>query len=408
MFARKETYLFATALPVLITVAFVRWPAIEHWGLGSERVSIAAAYDTEQVARGDIRRIVTGSGVVKPLVSVLVGSQVSGQIAAINAKHNSRVSAGDVIALIDDKAFKSRVTQASAELALAKSVLKNQEAALEKANTLYAHARKTAERQSALAKFKISTLVNLELSQRDLSVAKSEIVIAGALIEGARATVTNREAFLELAEIDLEHTRIRAPIAGVVLSRLIEVGQTVAASLQAPELFRIAQDLTHMQIEAQIGEAEIGGVREGQPVSFRVDAYPEERFLGRVAMVRLAPNVDQNIVSYTVLIDVDNSDLRLFPGMTANVRIETAHKQNVVRVPLDALRFAPDDVARADPNHADEAGRKDIWLLDAASGHIEPKSVRVGLSDATHAEIALGDLAEGAQIIVKKRHREHE
>lgn len=404
MVVRKESYLFAAALPSLVTAAYLSWPSVGDWFHSTEETTVAAPYETETVLRGDIRRIVTGSGMVKPLVSVLVGSQVSGQITAIHATHNSSVNAGDVIAVIDDKAFKSRVEQASAELAFAKSALKNQEAGLERAKALHDHARKAAQRQKALAGSKNTTLVNVEQSQRDLDVAETEIAIADASIEGARATVANRAALLEQAQIDLEHTRIRAPIGGVVLSRLIEVGQTVAASLQSPELFRIAQDLTRMQIEAQIGEAEIGGVRTGHSVSFSVDAYPDEQFSGRVSAVRLAPNVDQNIVSYTVLIDVDNADLRLFPGMTANVKIETAHRQNVVRLPLESLRFAPEEVSALPAHDPTEPGLKGVWLVNETQGKIERRSVRVGISDATHTELASGDIAEGSQIIVKKRH----
>lgn len=406
MVARKDSYLFAAALPSLVAAAYLSWPSVGDWFHSAEKETVAAQYETETVLRGDIRRIVTGSGIVKPLVSVLVGSQVSGQITAIHATHNSRVNAGDVIAVIDDKTFKSRVEQASAELAFAKSALKNQEAGLEKAKALHAHARKAAQRQKALIGSKNTTLVNVEQSQRDLDVAETEIAIADAAIEGARATVANREALLEQAQIDLERTRIRAPIAGVVLSRLVEVGQTVAASLQSPELFRIAQDLTRMQIEAQIGEAEIGGVRTGHSVSFSVDAYPDEQFSGRVSAVRLAPNVDQNIVSYTVLIDVGNADSRLFPGMTANVKIETAHKQNVVRLPLESLRFAPDEVSVLPVHDPSETGLKGVWLVNETSGKIERRPVRVGISDATHTELAFGDVAEGSHIIVKKRHHD--
>jgi HlyD family secretion protein len=408
MNGRKETYLFAAALPLLLIIAYLGWPISGARQHGAEWASTKAGYEIETVSRGGIRRIVTGSGIVKPLVSVLVGSQVSGQIIAINVEHNSRVKAGDIIAVIDDKAFRSRVAQANSELELARSALKNQEAAMAKAKAFYAHADRSNQRQKILAGMKNTTLVNLEQSQRDLEVAQTEISISSAMIEGAQATVANRGALLEQAQIDLEHTRIRAPIAGVVLSRLIEVGQTVAASLQSPELFRIVQDLTHMQIEAQIGEAEIGGVREEQAVSFGVDAYPDERFSGRVTAIRLAPNVDQNIVSYTVLIDVNNADLRLYPGMTANVKIETARKENVVRIPLDALRFVPDDFASSRVDTDSKPGRKNVWLLNRASGQLEQRFVGLGLGDATHAEIALGDIPEGAQIVVRKRHPEVE
>lgn len=421
----RPSVLFAAALPAMLVVGYMhrpaisldvgymQWPAIskeiertlEKWrhGVSSPHEDVMA-YDTGRVTRGEIRKVVTGTGIVKPLVSVLVGSQLSGQIAELKASFNSEVKAGDVLATLDDASFASRVTQARAELALAQSALLNQEAALAKAQALYEHAEKTSERQNALVRSRTTTASSVDAAERDVLVAKSEIEIAKAQIAGAKSTVAHREAQLEQALIDLEHTKIRAPISGIVLSRLVEVGQTVAASLQSPELFRIAQNLTRIQIEAQIGEAEIGGVKQGNPVSFTVDAFPEDRFAGEVSAVRLAPNIDQNIVTYTVVIDVDNADLRLYPGMTATVKIETAKRENVARVPLDALRFAPEDVT-AEQGEGQPAGprEKSVWVQNGPGGELQARPIRVGLSDGRYAEIAEGDLPEGSDVVLRRQ-----
>lgn len=358
-------------------------------------------YSTNTASRGDIRKEVTGTGVVRPVVSVLVGSQLSGQIAELKVSYNAMVNAGEVLAILDDKMFVSKVKQAEAELITAKSGLLNQVAALEKAEALRQQAELGHERQQALAKSNTTTRAQLENATRDLLVARAEISVANALIASARATINHREALLEQAKIDLDRTRIKSPISGVVLSRMVEVGQTVAASLQSPELFRIAKDLKDIQVEAQIAEADIGSVQAGNAVVLTVDAFPDKEFSGRVGEVRLAATVEQNIVTYTVVIDVDNAELRLFPGMTANVRIETARRENVVRISAEALRFKPRD-PKLTPLARDAADprQRDIWVL-AADGRVERRTVRVGVNDGTNVEVADGDLAQGTQVIVR-------
>jgi HlyD family secretion protein len=408
MAMNNRRLILATVLPVIVTAILLPWPGFAEWrqhfhsmvnGTQSAQAS-QTIYNTDIVSRGNIRREVAGSGVVRPLVSVLVGTQLSGQIVELKASFNTEVKAGDVLAVLDDKMFVSRVTQAKAELAVAQSALQNQQAAVQKAEALRQQAELSLERQQVLARTNSTTRTLLDTATKDVLVAKAEIAIAEAQVASALASIRHREALLAQAQIDLDRTQIRAPIDGVILSRMVEVGQTVAASLQSPELFRIARDLKRIQIEAQVSEADIGGVQKANAVTFGVDAYPDLEFKGRVAEVRLAPTVEQNIVTYTVVIDVDNSELRLFPGMTANVRIETARRENVVRVPAEALRYRPQDVSAA--GKSKDPRDRNIWIL-AADGRVEPRAVRIGVSDGSHVEISGDGVTQGTKVIVKKQ-----
>jgi HlyD family secretion protein len=407
MARNNRKFLFATALPVFVMPIMLPWPELAEWrqsfysmvnGTQSSQSS-HPIYNTGIVSRGDISRQVTGAGVVRPLVSVLVGSQLSGQIVEIKASFNTEVKAGDILAVLDDKMFVSRVTQGQAELAVAQSALQNQRAAVKKAEALLQQAEQSLERQQVLTRTNSTTRTLLDTAVKDVLVAKAEIAIGEAQVASALASIRHREALLAQAQIDLDRTRIRAPIAGIILSRMVEVGQTVAASLQSPELFRIARDLKRIQIEAQVSEADIGGVQKANAVTFGVDAYPDMEFNGRVAEIRLAPAVEQNIVTYTVVIDVDNPELRLFPGMTANVRIETARRENVVRIPVEALRYRPQDVSTT--GKSKDPRDKNIWVLEA-NGRAEPRAVRIGVSDGTNVEITGGGVTHGSKVIIKQ------
>jgi HlyD family secretion protein len=305
----------------------------------------ALAYDTTEISRGEIRRLVTTSGPVRAVVTVSVGSQLSGRIDKLSADFNSEVKEGDLLARLDDKTFAARVAQARADLIAAQAGLTNQEAARTKAEAVLRNAKRLLERQETLATKGVASTATLDTAIRDVDVATADIAVIDAQIANAKATIAQREAALKVAEIDLERTLILSPIDGTVISRTIDVGQTVAASLQAPELFKIAQDLRRIQIEAQVNEADVGAIREGNPVEFTVDAYPEDRFHGTVSQVRLAATELQNVVTYTVIIEARNEDRRLFPGMTANVQIETDRRRDVLRVSNDALRFRPRDTA---------------------------------------------------------------
>lgn len=345
---RNLKYLFTIALPIAGLAAASLWtPAF------NKRAGSGFTYDTVEASRGSIAKIVSTSGPVRALVTVSVGSQLSGQVRDLKVDFNSEVTPDQVLAVLDDKTFVAKVTQARADLTAAKAMLTNQIAAQAKAEAVMKLAERSVGRQQTLVTKGIASTAALDNATRDIEVAKAEFEVVKAQIENAKATIAQRESQLLQAEIDLDRTQIRSPINGTVISRTIDVGQTVAASLQAPELFKIAQDLRRIRLEAQVNEADVGAVVEGNNVSFTVDAYPERKFAGKVTQVRLAATELQNIVTYTVIIEAANEDRRLFPGMTANVQIETAKRDDALRVPNDALRFKP-----RDQTAATESGRQ--------------------------------------------------
>lgn len=332
--AKPLKYLFALGLPLAAAGLGVLW-MMNPLAPGKAKLT----YDTAIAAKGMIRKVVSTSGPVRALVTVSVGSQLSGLIEKLNVDYNSEVKEGDILAKIDDRTFASRVAQAKADLLAAKAGLVNQEAALKKTEAVREQAERNLSRQKTLQQKGFAATATLDNATRDIEVAKADAAVALAQIETAKAQIAQREAALRQAEIDLDRTKIIAPINGTVISRTADVGQTVAASLQAPELFKIAQDLRRISVEAQVNEADVGQVAEGNPVTFTVDAYPDRTFQGKVTQVRLAATELQNVVTYTVIIEASNDDRRLFPGMTANVQIEVAQKDNALRVPNDALRF---------------------------------------------------------------------
>jgi HlyD family secretion protein len=318
-----------------LVLANVGMPAL--WtGAGSTFI-----YEVAEVSQGPIRKLVATSGPVRALVTVSVSSQLSGQIRDLKVDFNSEVKAGDELAIMDDKTFAAKVAQAHADLAAARATMLNHEAAFVKAEAIERNAKRLMQRQEALASKGIAATTTLDVATRDADVAKAEIEVAKAQLENTKATIAQREAQLLQAQIDLDRTRIRSPIDGTVIGRTVDVGQIVASSLQAPELFKIAQDLRRIRIEAQVNEADVGAVSEDNPVEFTVDAYPERRFQGKVSQVRLGALELNNVVTYTVIIEADNDDRKLLPGMTANARIETAKLDDALRIPTDALRFKP-------------------------------------------------------------------
>lgn len=277
----------------------------------------ALDYKTAPVSRGDLTQVVTANGQISPVKNVAVGSQVSGIIVDLRADFNSQVTNGQVIAQIDPSTYQQMITQAEAELANAKAGLE-----LAELN----HRRSKELRAKAL----------IPEADFDKSVVD---------LHQAQAVVQMREAVLRKAKLDLERTTIYSPIDGVVISRAVDVGQTVAASFNAPTLFTVANDLRHMRIEAMVSEADVGGVEEGQPVTFTVDAFQGRQFRGEVTQVRFAPVTNQNVVNYVTIVNVHNDDLKLRPGMTANASIITAQRRDVLRVPNAALRFRPPEKA---------------------------------------------------------------
>ncbi len=357
--ANRIRYLFTLAVPLAGLALAATWML----GLGTGRAALV--YDTVETTQGTLRKVVTTSGPVRALVTVSIGSELSGKVRDVTVDFNSEVKAGDLLARIDSKTFESRVAQAKADLAAARASLLNQEAGLQKAEAVLKQAERTIERQKTLAARGISAQAALDTALRDTEVAAAEIAVARAQIENAKAQVAQRQAQLDQAQIDLDRTRILSPIDGTVISRTVDPGQTVAASLQAPELFKIAQDLRRIRIEAQVNEADVGVIAEGNDVVFSVDAYPERQFEGRVTQVRLAATELNNVVTYTVIIEAANEDRRLFPGMTANVQIEAARREGVLRVPNDALRYRPRGEAqsRAPARPGGDAGERQIERL---------------------------------------------
>ncbi|MCP5525060.1 MAG: efflux RND transporter periplasmic adaptor subunit [Verrucomicrobiales bacterium] len=279
--------------------------------------SAPVQYRTEEIKRGDLVQSVTANGSLVPVRLVEVGSQISGVITELKADFNSRVKEGDIIAQIDPATYERAVLQAEAELA-------NAEAARELSRLEYDRSR--------------------ELFEGSL-ISKAENDQARVNLLQAEATVKTRQANVERAKVDLSRTTIYAPMDGIIISRQVESGQTVAASMNAPTLFVLANDLTKMRIEAAVSEADIGGVEEGQPVQFDVDAFPGRRFPGVVEQVRFAPTTNQNVVTYTTVVAVDNKEMKLRPGMTANARIITSERHGVLKLPNAALRFRPPEAA---------------------------------------------------------------
>jgi HlyD family secretion protein len=336
MTARFLTFLLVTG--VAAGVGYYFW---QHRSDGKLDIQTVAA------TRGDVRRVVSTSGAVSALVTVDIGSQLSGNIGAVNVDFTDEVKKGDVLARIEPSTFETKVRESEAAVAVAKANVALQEAAVERAEANLHKAELDLHRAQELVAKGAGAQVTLDTATAAQLSASADLDSAKAQLENAKGNVALQEATLDSARIDLERTYIRSPIDGVVVDRTVQVGQTVAASLQAPKLFTIAQDLNHLQIEAQVDEADIGQITSSDPVTFTVDAYPDVTFQGAVLQIRLAPTSLNNVVTYTVVIDAENPLGRLLPGMTANVEIVTGEHKNVVTVPNEALRYQPRGPAQA-------------------------------------------------------------
>ena len=282
---------------------------------------------TSEITRGDIVSTVTATGELNAISVVEVGTQVSGKIQEIYVDFNSQVRAGQLIALIDPSVSRLTLSESEASLAVYQAGVRSAQASLNDAQRKHA-------RNKELFSRKLIARSEVDTSETDVSLKK-------AALEEAKSRVAQGKAAVERARTNLGYTRITSPVNGVVIDRKVDAGQTVAAGYQTPTLFKVAEDLTRMKIETKVDEADIGTVAEGQNVTFRVDAFPDETFSGRVVQVRIAPNTSESVVTYTVIIHVDNPELKLKPGMTANVSIETAKASNALRIPVAALRFTP-------------------------------------------------------------------
>ena len=356
---------------VALLIGFGVW---YWWSSGAP----SAQYKIALVDRGPITSIVTATGTVNPVVSVLVGSQVSGKISRLFADFNSVVKHGQILAQIDQQPFEARVSQARAAVKSAKGNL-------DKAKNMVAQRRREHDRMAMLRRQAFVSQADLDLAETNHRDAEANVEVMQAQLDEARATLAS-------AELDLGHTTINSPVNGIVVSRNVDVGQTIAASFQTPTLFVIAQDLTQMQVNANVSESDIGGVAEGKPAHFRVDAYPKHFFEGTVTQVRNAPVSIQNVVTYDVVVTVDNRDLKLKPGMTANVTIVTERKEDPLRVPNGALRFRMPGVP------VDRKATK-VWIKDQA-GAVRHVPIVTGISDSLFTEIADGAVKEGAAVIV--------
>jgi HlyD family secretion protein len=304
---------------------------------GAGRVS----YETGKVDRGSIETSVSSSGSVSALVTVTVGSQISGILQDVLVDYNAKVRKGQLLAVIDPATYRSRVQSAEADMIVQQATVGSQEVQLSNAQVSLDQAQRDYDRARQLADQGLISTNDLEKARNAFEQAQNNVKIAQANLNNARAQVVKVRANLDQARIDLSRTEIRSPVDGVVVARKVDPGQTVAAQMQAPTLFQIAQDLSLIQIETLVDEADIGSIREGASATFTVDAYPERSFRGRVAQVRINGVAIQNVVTYSVMVQAENRDHILLPGMTANVKIITNRREQVLRVPGSALRFRP-------------------------------------------------------------------
>jgi HlyD family secretion protein len=403
---KRRIYLVVIAVAV-VAAAIGVW----RWQAGSGKPKLQ--FETAKVEKGKIVAKVTASGTLSAIVTVQVGSQVSGRIAALYADFNTPVKKGQLIAKIDPALFQASVDQARANLAAAQGNLI-------KAKVQAVDARRQAVRQQELAARKLN-------AQADLDTAVANADAADAQVAAAEGTVAQTRAALQSAEVNLAYTNIVSPTSGTVISRSVDVGQTVAASLQAPTIFVIAEDLAKMQVDTSVAEADVGRLKAGMPASFTVDAYPSEVFRGTVRQIRNAPQTVQNVVTYDAVIDVDNPELKLKPGMTANVTFVYAEKDDVLKVPNSALRFRPPPAMLADAKGPGSGGRpagqgagsapggpaggggapatraveppdrRTVWTLEGETA--KPQKIRSGISDGSFTEVVEGDLQAGELVI---------
>lgn len=356
-------------LTVLLIIAAAVWLGFKFFGKKEQQL-----YRTETVKKAKIVEQVEASGTINPTTETSVGTQVSGKIQEILVDYNSIVKEGDLMAVIDPSTYESTVVQQEANLLKVESEYNNQLRNYERYKKLY---------------------------QQEL-VAKSELDDAETAYLQAKAQVVQAQATLDKAKIDLGYTQIISPVNGIVISKEVELGQTVAASFNTPTLFSVAEDLTKMQIEVNISEADISKIAEGQDVDFTVDAYPTTTFKGKVIQVRNSPITTSNVVTYTVVVSVDNGELKLKPGMTANASIITAVREDALSVSNQSLRFVPPTEAKI--KNASPEGRKSykgqgIWVQDKNTGEIERIEITTGITDGNRTEILSDNLPENTEII---------
>jgi HlyD family secretion protein len=386
---------------------------------------------TAKVERGEIRDVVEATGTINSVVTVQVGSQVSGTIAKLNADFNSRVHKGDVVALIDPALFQGALLQATADLENAQANLEAARANFEKAKATLVQTKADYDRAVGLTRDGVMSPQQLDLAKSNYEAANASAGAATANITQAQAQVHQKKAAVTVAQTNLNYTVIRSPINGTVVARNVDVGQTVAASLQAPTIFTIAQDLTKMWAYAKTDESDVDNIKVGQPVTFKVDALPKETFHGRVSQVRMNPTTVQSVVTYDTIIEFANPDLKLFPGMTAYVTIPVATVTNVLKMPNTALRYKPPmspeeilslykqygigdeerpqaggeaaNTGAQSPSRAPRADTAVVWKLHPDKT-MEPVKISLGITDHAHTEISTvikGELKQGDDVIIR-------
>ena len=396
--------------------------------------SVQPQHFTEQIERGDIHDVVEATGTINAVITVQVGSQVSGTIAKLNVDFNSRVHKGDIVALIDPALFQGALLQASADQDNAKANVAAAKANLEKAKAASQQTKADYDRAVQLTKDNITSQQQLDLAKANYDSANAAVGAAAANVTQAEAQVSQKAAALTVAQTNLNYTVIRSPIDGTVVARNVDVGQTVAASLQAPTVFTIAQDLKKMLVYTKTDESDVGNIKLGKAVTFKVDAFPKDTFRGVVSQVRMNPTTVQNVVTYDTIIEFDNPELKLFPGMTAYVSIPVTTAQNVLKLPNTALRYKPpmapeevlalyrrygiegDEKQRGGDDRGSPAGSGTqnlprapraenavAWKLHA-DNTMEPVKVSLGITDHSYTEVTAlikGELKEGDELIIR-------
>jgi HlyD family secretion protein len=420
----KKRIVISVVIFVIIAGVVLIFTLFRHKGSQSTK------FKTEPISRGDIESVVVTTGSLNPVTTIEVGSQVSGRIAKLYADFNSRVKKAQVVAELDQSLFLTRVQQNQANYESAK-------ASLEKAKVTLDNYKKKYDRALELFQKEL-------ISYEEKETAETQYYNAVADLKSAEAHLEQAESQLESSKVDLAYTVIHSPIDGIVISRNVSVGQTVAASFQAPVLFEIANDLSKMQVECSVDEADIGKIKEKQRASFTVDAFPDEKFTGTVTQVRYSPEISQNVVTYTTIVDVDNPEMKLRPGMTATVSIIVGEAKNVLKVPNTALRFTPtlspeemrkimenmreEMMARRQAATPDAGSRQKIerqggqrppqgltqgsfgsqsgrfsqiprvWIEDEG-GKIRPVFIKTGVTDNSYTEVVGGNLKEGQLVL---------
>jgi len=398
----KRIFSLVIAILVLAGTGYGFW----RWGSSPKE----SPYVTMPVQRGNVTQVVSSTGTLQAVVTVLVGSQISGTIDKLFADFNTKVKAGQVVAQLNQDKFKAAVDQARANLLAAESNLA-------KAKVSVVDAQRTLQRNRELRKRDL-------MAQSDLDAAQTAYDAALAQLEVNKAQTAQAQAALNQAMVDLNNTVIRSPVDGIVISRNVDVGQTVAASLQAPTLFTIANDLAKMEVHTNVDEADVGNVSEGQEVTFTVDAFPARRFRGRVHQVRNAPTVVQNVVTYDAVVRIDNKELLLKPGMTANVQFLVNRKEDVLTIPNMAMRFKPPDqkneaqellrqeqsraaptvgarrTSRSPGGGGGGRGGRRVTIYVLSAGKAEPVEVQLGITDGSKTEVRDGELREKDAVII--------